>query len=78
MAINLKQILISDTDNIKLDKVNYNFDQLVANGGGPQVHRVLMELQVFKELLDIKVFKEKLVIKEFKVLKVLMDKIFGK
>ena len=36
MAINLKQILISDTDNIKLDKVNYNFDQLVANGGGPQ------------------------------------------
>ena len=36
MAINLKQILTSDTDNIKLDKVNYNFDQLVANGGGPQ------------------------------------------
>lgn len=36
MAINLKQISISDTDNIKLDKVNYNFDQLVANGGGPQ------------------------------------------
>jgi hypothetical protein len=36
MAINLKQISISDSDNIKLDKVNYNFDQLVANGGGPQ------------------------------------------
>ncbi len=36
MAINLKQINISDGDNIKLDKVNYNFDQLVANGGGPQ------------------------------------------
>lgn len=36
MAINLKEILISDGDNIKLDKVNYNFDQLVANGGGPQ------------------------------------------
>ena len=36
MAINLKEILISDVDNIKLDKVNYNFDQLVANGGGPQ------------------------------------------
>lgn len=36
MAINLKQINISDSDNIKLDKVNYNFDQLVANGGGPQ------------------------------------------
>jgi hypothetical protein len=36
MAINLKQISLSDTNNIKLDKVNYNFDQLVANGGGPQ------------------------------------------
>ena len=36
MAINLKEILVSDVDNIKLDKVNYNFDQLVANGGGPQ------------------------------------------
>jgi hypothetical protein len=36
MAINLKQINTSDSDNIKLDKVNYNFDQLVANGGGPQ------------------------------------------
>lgn len=36
MAINLKQISILDTDEIKLDKVNYNFDQLVANGGGPQ------------------------------------------
>jgi hypothetical protein len=36
MAINLKQISVSDSDNIKLDKVNYNFDQLVSNGGGPQ------------------------------------------
>jgi hypothetical protein len=36
MAINLKQILITDSDNIKLDKINYNFDQLVSNGGGPQ------------------------------------------
>lgn len=36
MAINLKQIFTTDGDNIKLDKVNYNFDQLVANGGGPQ------------------------------------------
>jgi len=36
MAINLKQISVSDSDNIKLDKTNYNFDQLVANGGGPQ------------------------------------------
>jgi hypothetical protein len=33
--INLKQLNISDSDQIKLDKVNYNFDQLVANGGGP-------------------------------------------
>jgi hypothetical protein len=35
MIINLKQINLSDSDNIKLDKINYNFDQLVANGGGP-------------------------------------------
>ena len=34
--MNLKQILITDSDNIKLDKVNYNFDQLVSNEGGPQ------------------------------------------
>lgn len=36
MTINLKQIWPFDTDNIKLDKINYNFDQLVANGGGPK------------------------------------------
>jgi len=41
MAINLKQILLTDSDNIKLDKVNYNFDQLVANGGGPRGPRGL-------------------------------------
>lgn len=35
MPITLKHINISDSDSIKLDKVNYNFDQLVANGGGP-------------------------------------------
>lgn len=35
MPITLKHINYSDSDNIKLDKVNYNFDQLVANGGGP-------------------------------------------
>lgn len=35
MPISLKHINTSDSDNIKLDKVNYNFDQLVANGGGP-------------------------------------------
>lgn len=34
--INLKNISFTDPDNIKLDKVNYNFDQLVSNGGGPQ------------------------------------------
>ena len=33
--MNLKQIFIADTDNDKLDKVNYNFDQILANGGGP-------------------------------------------
>lgn len=32
---NLKQILQSDTQQQRLDKINYNFDQLVANGGGP-------------------------------------------
>jgi hypothetical protein len=36
MIINLKQVSNADADNIKLDKINYNFDQLVANGGGPQ------------------------------------------
>jgi hypothetical protein len=35
MAINLKEISLLDNDSIKLDKVNYNFDQIVANGGGP-------------------------------------------
>lgn len=36
MTINLKQIRSLDTDNIKLDKINYNFDQLITNGGGPK------------------------------------------
>lgn len=36
MIINLKQIRLIDTDNIKLDKINYNFDQLIVNGGGPR------------------------------------------
>ena len=36
MIINLKQIQLIDSDNIKLDKINYNFDQLVVNGGGPK------------------------------------------
>lgn len=36
MTINLKEIRVFDTDNIKLDKINYNFDQLIVNGGGPK------------------------------------------
>lgn len=36
MPISLKHINTLDSDNIKLDNVNYNFDQLVANGGGPR------------------------------------------
>lgn len=36
MPISLKHINTSDSDTIKLDDVNYNFDQLVANGGGPR------------------------------------------
>lgn len=36
MIINLKQIRALDPDNIKLDKINYNFDQLVVNSGGPK------------------------------------------
>ncbi|MDA9262913.1 hypothetical protein N9P49_00530 [bacterium] len=37
MAINIKEILHpNDSDSIKFEKVNYNFDQILANGGGPQ------------------------------------------
>jgi len=37
MPISLKHINYTlDSDTIKFDKVNYNFDQLVANGGGPR------------------------------------------
>ena len=36
MAINIKEILHpSDSESIKFEKINYNFDQIVANGGGP-------------------------------------------
>ena len=36
MAINIQEILHpSDSDSIKFEKINYNFDQLVVNGGGP-------------------------------------------
>ena len=37
MAINIQEILHpSDSDSIKFSKINYNFDQLVVNGGGPE------------------------------------------
>jgi hypothetical protein len=35
MAINIKELFSTDSSNIQLDKINYNFDQIVANGGGP-------------------------------------------
>lgn len=36
MAINIKEILHpNDSDSIKFEKINYNFDQILANGGGP-------------------------------------------
>ncbi len=36
MAINIQEILHpSDSNAIKFEKINYNFDQIVANGGGP-------------------------------------------
>lgn len=34
-SLNLKEILITDTDIQKFDKINYNFDQIMSNGGGP-------------------------------------------
>ena len=36
MPINLKTILYADSTGVKLEKLNYNFDQLRKNGGGPQ------------------------------------------
>lgn len=41
MPINLKEIFVSDTNQIKVDKINYNFDQIIGTGGqrgvqGPQ------------------------------------------
>lgn len=35
MAINIKEIFGGDSENQKIDKLNYNFDQILANGGGP-------------------------------------------
>ena len=34
--LNLKQILSGDNLSIVVDKLNYNFNQLLLNGGGPQ------------------------------------------
>lgn len=35
MAINIKEIFNTDSDVQKVEKLNYNFDQILANGGGP-------------------------------------------
>lgn len=35
MAINIKELFSTDSSTDQLDKINYNFDQVVANGGGP-------------------------------------------
>lgn len=36
MSINIKEIFQSDNLQVTQDKINYNFDQVLANGGGPQ------------------------------------------
>jgi len=35
MAINIRELFNADSENVRLEKINYNFDQIVANGGGP-------------------------------------------
>ena len=35
MAINIRELFDIDSENVRLEKINYNFDQIVANGGGP-------------------------------------------
>lgn len=35
MPINIKEIFEGDSESQKIDKTNYNFDQVQANGGGP-------------------------------------------
>ena len=40
--LNLKQILAGDTISTVVDKINYNFDQIVLNGGGPRGLRGLL------------------------------------
>lgn len=39
MVINFKELLSSDLSNVVLDKINYNFDQIIVNGGGPMGHQ---------------------------------------
>ena len=49
MAINIQEILHpSDSDSIKFEKINYNFDQIVANGGGPSGQKGNQGLQGVK------------------------------
>lgn len=36
MSINIKEIFQSDNLSLSQDKINYNFDQILANGGGPR------------------------------------------
>ena len=35
MAITIQDLLSSDTISQAVDKINFNFDQLLLNGGGP-------------------------------------------
>ena len=37
MPITIRELLASDTISQAADKINFNFDQLLLNGGGPQV-----------------------------------------
>lgn len=36
MPINIKELFVADTDPVIVDKLNYNFDQILVNGGGPR------------------------------------------
>jgi hypothetical protein len=36
MPITIKELLASDTISQATDKINFNFDQLLLNGGGPE------------------------------------------
>ncbi len=35
MAITIQELIASDTISQAVDKINFNFDQLLLNGGGP-------------------------------------------